>query len=341
MRPIIGWQECEPRLSSRLRDRLAQPYKERAVGSGPEQRDRVRRYQATLVSTRRLLPALTAALVAALSASCAWADAGLAARVAHDSDLRDDPRVIRYLALTDEATLRNMIPRGEIAEPFAYSPAWIPGPNGLPVLRFSSVPSNQRLISWFLRFEPQQEVYARYCLLIEDDVADGMTELGVKLPGLAGDEVSWRMEHGPVVATNRGLYTALDYFYGAETGAGYGAIRSMNVSFKADLWYVIEQYVKLNTPGRDDGIGKVWINGQLVWDSDHVRYRDKASSSIDHLHVNVYHGGMGLPKGPMHYRLAGIVVAKDYIGPPPELAAIIKPEPMLPRTGRVPEQIRR
>jgi hypothetical protein len=48
-----------------------------------------------------------------------------------------------------------------------------------------------------------------------------------------------------------------------------------------------------------------------------------------------------LRKGPMHYRIAGIVVAKGSIGPPPELAAIIKPEPMLPRTGRVPGDVRR
>src|SRR5437868_6850286 len=118
--------------------------------------------------------------------STAFADAGLAARVAHDSDLRNDARIVRYLSLTDEASLRNLLPRGEVAEPFAYDPEWITGPNGLPVLRFSSIATNQRLISWFLRFEPQEEVYARYCILIEEDVADGMTERGMKLPGLAG-----------------------------------------------------------------------------------------------------------------------------------------------------------
>jgi hypothetical protein len=281
------------------------------------------------------------AIVLLFAASPAIAADGLAAHVAHDSDLRNDPRVVRYLALTDEASLRALLPRGTVAEPFAYEPEWISGPGGLPVLRFASIQTNQRLVSWFLHFPPQEEVYARYCLFIEEDVADGMTELGMKLPGLAGDEMSWRMEHGPVVLTKRGLYSALDYFYGAETGSGYGAIRSMNVSFKAGLWYVIEQYVKLNTPERDDGIGRVWINGALVWEADHVRYRDQPASRVDHVHVNVYHGGMGLPKGPMHYRLAAIAVAKDYIGPPPELLGVIKPEPMLPRSGRVPDQIRR
>ena len=259
---------------------------------------------------------------------------GLAANLAKDADLAREPEVLRYLALTDEKALRDLLPRGTIAEPFAYEPEWLTGPNGLPVLRFASSLQNQRLISWFLHFAPQEEVYGRYCMLIEDDVADGMNERGVKLPGLAGGEVSWRMEHGPVSLASRGTYAALDYIYAADTGRGYGQIRSMNTQFKAGVWYVIEQYIKLNTPGESDGVGKVWINGQLAWQSDSVRYRDKATTRINHMHVNVYHGGMGFPKGPMHYRIAAIAIAKAYIGPPPELIGVIAPEPMLPRTGR-------
>jgi hypothetical protein len=259
---------------------------------------------------------------------------GLAAKLAKDADLARQPEVLRYLALTDEKTLRDPLPPGTIAEPFAYEPEWLTGPNGLPVLRFASSLQNQRLISWFLHFAPQEEVYGRYCILIEDDVADGMNERGVKLPGLAGGEFSWRMEHGPVSLASRGLYAARDYIYAADTGPGYGQIRSMNSEFKAGVWYVIEQYVKLNTPGEPDGVGKVWINGQLAWQSDSVRYRDKAASRIDHMHVNVYHGGMGFPKGPMHYRIAAIAIAKAYIGPPPELIGVIAPEPMLPNSGR-------
>ena len=286
--------------------------------------------------------ALAACLaLAAPLATAAEAARGLAATVAHDADLAGRPEVIRYLALTGEPALAAAIPAGDIAQPFAYDPEWLAGPGGLPVLRFSASIQNQRLISWFLRFPPQEEVYGRYCFLIEDDVAFGMTERGVKLPGLAGGEVSWRMEHGPVVAATPGLYAALDYRYAADTGAGYGAITSMNSVFKAGLWYVIEQYVKLNTPGKADGVGKVWINGQLAWSSDRVRWRDRAETRIDHLHVNVYHGGMGLPQAPMHYRLAGIAVASAYLGPPPELASVIRPEPMLPQTGRVEGPIRR
>jgi hypothetical protein len=251
--------------------------------------------------------------------SIAMVKGGMAATVARDAALAQNGRVIRYLELKDEASLYRAIPRSGIAEPFALEPQWVTGPRGLRALRFSSAATAQRLISWFLRFEPREEVYARYCVYLEDDIADGMTELGVKLPGLAGDGVSWRMEHGPVAPGNRGLYAALDYLYNAESGAGYGNIRSMNTMFRAGRWYVIEQYVKLNTVGAANGIGKVWINGSLMWSSSTVRWRSKPESRMNMLHVNVYHGGMGLPKAPIHYRIAAIVVAGAYIGPPPEL----------------------
>jgi hypothetical protein len=252
---------------------------------------------------------------------------GLAAGVLHDAELRTRPGVMRYLDFTGEASLRQLLPRGTVAEPLAYAPEWLAGPRNLRVLRVSSDPKNQRLISWFLPFDPQEEVYARYCILIEDDVADGMTELGVKLPGLTNDGpgskqpdlVSWRMEHGPIAPRNRGLYAALDYLYAADTGAGYGNIRSMGTVFEAGRWYVIEQYIKLNTPGRADGVGKVWINGRLAWESASVRFRNNPATRIDYMHVNIYHGGMGLPKAPIHYRIAALAVAKSYIGPPPEL----------------------
>ena len=252
---------------------------------------------------------------------------GLAAAITKDTDLRGKPGVIRYLELRNEATVRALNPKGTIAEPFAFEPQWIEGPNRLPVLRFASHPTAQRLISWFLRFEPRDEAYARYCIFIEDDVADGMNELGVKLPGLAGDEVSWRMEHGPIAPANRGLYAAVDYIYAADTGSGYGAIRSMNAVLQAGRWYTIEQYAKMNTAGNADGIGRVWINGHLTWESKTVRYRNNPASKLNHVHVNVYHGGMGLPKGPLHYRIAAVVVADSYIGPPPELFGTIEASP--------------
>jgi hypothetical protein len=86
-----------------------------------------------------------------LAVADASAAPGLAASVARDNELAGNPEVIRYLALTSESARREALPRGTVAEPFAYEPEWITGPKGLPVLRSASSLQNQRLISWFLR----------------------------------------------------------------------------------------------------------------------------------------------------------------------------------------------
>lgn len=217
---------------------------------------------------------------------------------------------------------------GNVAQPWAYDTS-TGSINGLGYLRFAITPANQRGISWFIYHTPLQEVYGRYCIYIEEDVALGMTELGVKLPGLSGTEVSWRMEHGAIAPNNPNVYAALDYRYAADTGSGYGQINSFNSMFRAGRWYVIEQYAKNNTfnngVANSDGQGKVWINGNLVWQSSTVKWNANPASVFNFLHVNVYHGGLGFPSQNIHYRIAGIAVSTSYIGPPPELANYVPP----------------
>ena len=214
---------------------------------------------------------------------------------------------------------------GNVAQPWAYDTS-VGSINGLPYLRFAITPSNQRGISWFLYHTPLQEVYGRYCIFIEDDVALGMTELGVKLPGLSGTEVSWRMEHGAIAPNNPNVYAAVDYRYAADTGSGYGQITSFNQMFRAGRWYVIEQYAKNNTftngAANSDGQGKVWINGNLVWTGSGLKWNAKPASTFNFLHVNVYHGGLGFPTQNIHYRIAGIGISTSYMGPPPNVGEL-------------------
>jgi hypothetical protein len=224
---------------------------------------------------------------------------------------------------TSEAAVVAACGAGNVAKPWAYDLSF-GTVNGLSYLRCAVTPQNQRAISWFLGFAPQREVYARYCLFIEDDVALGMTELGVKLPGLAGPEVSWRLEHGRRDPANPNLYSALDYRYSADSGSGYGLITAFNQLLRAGRWYVFEEYVKANTfdgaTPKADGAGKVWINGHPVWSSDKVMWNRLPASMLNHIHVNIYHGGMGLPTRNIHYRIAAIAASTRYIGPPSQLA---------------------
>jgi hypothetical protein len=169
---------------------------------------------------------------------------------------------IASLEMESESQIMAAMGQGNVALPWAYDPSFSTY-NGMKYLRFAITPANQRGISWFSFFAPRAEVYARYVLFIEKDVKDGITELGVKLPGLASGtkgDVSWRMEHGPKDPANPDLYSVVDYRYAADTGPGFGDISSFNQIFRAGRWYVIEQYAKSNTftgsMPNSDGVGR-------------------------------------------------------------------------------------
>lgn len=77
------------------------------------------------------------------------------------------------------------------------------------------------------------------------------------------------------------------------TSCGKGAAGLVN-----GVWYLVELYVKMNTPGVADGVSRAWINGELKYDKTNMLYR---MPGHDNLHVrtiwlNVHAGGeaMGL-----------------------------------------------
>jgi len=86
------------------------------------------------------------------------------------------------LEMVNEATIRaRTAGGGRIDNPFAYKPEFGVEANGLKYLRTAITPSNQRDISWRLPYPPTTAVHTRFCIYLEDDITDGMTELGVKL----------------------------------------------------------------------------------------------------------------------------------------------------------------
>ncbi len=216
------------------------------------------------------------------------------------------------------------------ASPLAYDSSYSTY-NGMPYMRFAVSTSNQRAISWFVPFSTaeQNEIYTRYALYIEEDVAVGMTELGVKLPGPIGGNSSaqapsWRLEHGSKDTANPNLYKACDQRYD-NTNTGFAYITNFDKLLEAGRWYVFEQRVKANTfsgaTPNNDGEGQVWINGNLVYTATNIQWFDAVGKGWDQMHVNVYHGGLGLPTQAIHYRIAAIAASTSRIGPPAELLA--------------------
>ncbi|HLX29943.1 MAG TPA: hypothetical protein VKV24_15795 [Casimicrobiaceae bacterium] len=279
------------------------------------------------------------AVVPGSSSSSVKAD-GIARDVAHDLDLARHPDVIGYVDFSSIARVNADLGRSNVWMPgrpwyantrqpdgsnFCVANPEFSTEHGLHFMRFEGT---QRLIAAYLwAGKGVRHAFARYVLVIEPDVPQYMTELGVKLPGLAGayeDTIihpphagkvtfSWRMEHGP-----KDRLSVRDYLYDGASGGGYGDIRDYGVLFPVGVPVVVEQELDV-----DKQQGRIWIDGVHVGERRVVTDVD-----IEMLFINVYHGGMGFATRPIHYRLAAACLARSYIGPPKELLAALQASPL-------------
>jgi hypothetical protein len=213
---------------------------------------------------------------------------------------------------------------------WANNPEFGVDADGTKYLRFSSWPSFEKLISWFLPFGVlMTSGNVGFGMLIEADVDDYMNEHGMKLPGPTNeytahgqvDLISLRMWHGPKSANNPDLFGANNYWYYAgmpAEGGGFPSHLPMPSCYRAGVRYWVEMRWQMNTQGVADGYGAVWMNGNLVWESNAMMWQSLASNgSMSDFYLNIYHGGNGrYPTGLMHYRLYDLCVSDNYIGPP-------------------------
>ena len=107
----------------------------------------------------------------------------------------------------------------------------------------------------------------------------------------AFDNQTWGVETAPASCASSA--TALGTTGNDATSCGKGAAGLVN-----GTWYLVELYVKMNTPGQANGISRAWINGELKYEKTNMQYR---LVGHDNLHVrtiwlNVHAGGefMGL-----------------------------------------------
>jgi hypothetical protein len=178
-------------------------------------------------------------------------------------------------------------------------------------------------------------MYFRYSLRFDDDWDPYLS--GGKLPGFAGtyNRAGWggrkadgkngwsargaffKWKPDPVRVDNlRGIGS---YVYYAGMKSDYGATWGWNQGrtgvLEKNRWYSVEQYVRLNTPGRADGVLRAWVDGELVFERDDLRYRDVPELKIETLWMNVYHGGTTPASQDMSLYIDNLVIAREYIGP--------------------------
>ena len=104
----------------------------------------------------------------------------------------------------------------------------------------------------------------------------------------------------------------------ADTPTKYGATWGWNLGptgrLEKNRWYSIEQYVKMNDPGRANGLLRAWIDGILVFERSDIRFRSTSDLKIEALWMNVYHGGTMSAPQDLSLFIDNVVVATQYIG---------------------------
>lgn len=190
--------------------------------------------------------------------------------------------------------------------------------------------------------EPE-EVYFRYYLRFGDDWQQ--TVQGGKMPGVSGTygKAGWggRKVNGKDGWSARGSFGLTFpegnplagkqplgwYCYHADMEGNYGSgwiwTRGYRGYLDNNRWYCVEQYVKMNTlgkeggPGARDGILRVWIDGRPAYEKTDIRFRDVDTLKIEQIWMNVYHGGTTPSPRDQHLYVDNVVVARKYIGPMP------------------------
>lgn len=181
-----------------------------------------------------------------------------------------------------------------------------------------------------LGYEPEEAYFRYYLKIAKGAKVDG----GGKLPGFSGtyDKAGWggRRNDGTNGWSARGAFfnaTRIDqtvvlpigsYLYDVSKTQKYGRTipwGSELSSLVADQWYAIEQHIKLNDPGRNNGLLEVWINGIKILQLDNLNFRTVADLKIEKVWFNFYFGGTERPTQDFAMYIDNIVIASSYIGP--------------------------
>ncbi len=220
----------------------------------------------------------------------------------------------------------------------------------------SRIPTNENNgMSLYYDFEDKigyepEEVYFRYYLRLGENWQ--ATVDGGKLPGFGGtyNRAGWggSPSHGDDGWSARGTFRPRlsddnplaprynpigTYCYHGGMNTEYGDIwvwtEDANGYLENNRWYSIEQYVKMNTPGQNDGIIRAWIDGKLAFEKTDIRFRDVDFLKVQRIWMNMYHGGAAKAPHDMDVYFDNVVIAKSYIGP------VRSKEPALSTAGQV------
>ena len=174
--------------------------------------------------------------------------------------------------------------------------------------------------------EPE-EIWFRYYVRLADD---WRPERGGKLPGVAGtygragwggrkvDGTDGWSARGSFRGRENGLTPIGFYCYHADMRGRYGDQWTWDEGgfdgLENNRWYCIEQFVRLNSPRRNDGVLRGWLDDKLVFEKTDVRMRDVSALKIEAVWINVYHGGTWSATDDHHLYIDDVVISRSRIG---------------------------
>lgn len=155
---------------------------------------------------------------------------------------------------------------------------------------------------------------------------------GGKLPGLMGSNESWTRSGGNIPDGTNGWTlrfmwrtggAAVVYAYlppGKYQRGVWGTDIPLHKNFTTGKWICVEQFVKINTPGKNDGELSVWLDNEKLLALTDISYRtvDNAAGKIGGIYFSSFHGGNTPDWGPSvtsYARFDGFVAALHRVGP--------------------------
>jgi hypothetical protein len=186
----------------------------------------------------------------------------------------------------------------------------------------------------------QDDVYFRYYLRFSLDFVPIVD--GGKMPGISGDNTlcgnggspadgrcGWTLRGSfkHAMSSDNPLFPRQvlgTYAYHGHMQGDYGdawrwQTHGLGVVELA-RWVCVEQHVRVNTPGVDDGVLEVWLDGHPAYAKTDVFLRDVPPYSIEgdlgvrKIWSNHYHGGTSPTTVPLTLYMDNVVVAKSRIG---------------------------
>jgi len=267
---------------------------------------------------------------------------GLAANFPRDVNIAASPDVVFATGFEAANWAKEWTQAGkkEAIDTVASDPPRSFAPLSGKALRVNIAKGENSALNTLFKFRQQtgaepEEVYFRYYLRLASDW--NQTIGGGKMPGISGtygvagwggrkvngrDGWSARGSFGRTIPAGNplgGLHPISTYAYHADMAGTYGDVWVWDKGYHAFLennrWYCVEQYLKLNTPGKNDGVLKAWIDGRPAFAKNNIRFRDTAKLKIEQIWMNVYHGGKQPSPYDQHLYIDNVVIARKYIGP--------------------------